>query len=197
MKKNLGQMLLESNLIDEIQMQIALEVQRKTGKRFGSTLVDLKFIDENVLAAFLSKQVDIPCISLLNIAIPEATLDRIPLETARRLQAIPVKQEQTILHVAMADPTDIGAVTEMEEIAGLSISPLIAPQSSIEKVIKKYYERKELEDTRPSLKELSGVVEDLDPSEAFRHIRERLDSLEKMLGEIREQIQACLPSPRK
>jgi len=197
MKKNLGQMLLEANLIDEIQMQIALEVQRKTGRRFGSTLVELKFIDENVLAAFLSKQVDIPCISLLNIAIPEATLGRIPLEMARRLQAIPVKEEQTILHVAMTDPTDIGAVTEMEEVAGLSISPLIAPQSSIAKVIKKYYERKELEETKPSLKEFSGMVEELDPSEAFRHIRERLDVLEKLLTEIREQIQSCLPSPQK
>lgn len=197
MKKNLGQMLLEANLIDEIQMQIALEVQRKKGRRFGSTLVELKFIDENVLAAFLSKQVDIPCISLLNIAIPEATLDRVPLEVARRLQAIPVKEEQTILHVAMTDPTDIGAVTEMEEVTGMSISPLIAPQSSIEKVIKKYYERKELEDTKPSLRELSGVMEDLDPAEAFQHIRERLDLLEKMLTEIRVQLQTCLPSPRK
>lgn len=197
MKKNLGQMLLEANLIDEIQMQIALEVQRKTRRRFGSTLVELKFIDENVLAAFLSKQVDIPCISLLNIAIPETTLDRIPLEIARRLQAIPVKEEQTILHVAMADPTDIGAITEIEEVTGLSISPLIAPQSSIEKVIKKYYERKELEDTKPSLRELSGMMDDFDPVEAFRHIRERLDLLEKMLAEIREQLRACLPSPRK
>jgi len=197
MKKNLGLMLLEANLIDEIQMQIALEVQRKTGRRFGSTLVELKFIDENVLAAFLSKQVDIPCISLLNIAIPESTLNRIPLEIARRLQAIPVKEEQTILHVAMADPTDIGAVTEMEEAAGLSISPLIAPQSSIEKVIKKYYERKELDETKPSLRELSSVVDEVDPSEAFRHIQERLDRLENLLIEIREKLNACLPSQRK
>ena len=69
-KQTLGQMLVAANLIDEVQMQIALAEQRQTGKRFGSTLVDLKFIDENVLAAFLSRQIDVPCISLLHIDIP-------------------------------------------------------------------------------------------------------------------------------
>jgi type IV pilus assembly protein PilB len=197
MKKNLGAMLLEANLIDEIQMQIALEVQKKTGRRFGSTLVDLKFVDENVLAAFLSKQVDIPCISLLNIAIPDRTLARVPPDMARRLQAIPVKEEANILYVAMADPTDINAVTEMEEASGISVSPLIAPQSSIAKVIKKLYDRGSLEDTHPSLKDISMVMEEMDPAEAFQQIRERLDALERTLAEIRQLLRECLPSPRK
>ena len=73
-KQTLGDMLLAANLIDEVQMQIALAEQKRTGRRFGSTLVDLKFIDENVLAAFLSKQIDIPCISLLHIDIPKKVL---------------------------------------------------------------------------------------------------------------------------
>ena len=186
MKKNLGLMLLEANLIDEIQMQIGLEIQKKTGRRFGSTLVDLKFVDETVLAAFLSKQMDIPCISLLNIAIPDQTLN-----------PIPVKETQFTLHMAMTDPSDIGAITAMEEATGMSVSPLIAPQSSIEKVIKKYYEQRDPEDTRPSLKELTGVVEELDPAEAFRHILERLDVLERMVAEIRGRLQTCLSSPQK
>jgi len=197
MKKNLGLMLLEANLIDEIQMQIGLEIQKKTGRRFGSTLVDLKFVDETVLTAFLSKQMDIPCISLLNIAIPEPTLNRIPFAMARRFQAIPVKETQFALYVAMTDPSDIGAITAMEEATGMSISPLIAPQSSIEKAINKYYEQRDLEDTRPSLKELAGVVEELDPAEAFRHILERLDTLERMVAEIRVRLQACSSSPQK
>src|ERR687891_2895803 len=81
-RQNLGDMLLAANLIDEVQMQIALAEQRRTGKRFGSTLVDLKFIDENVLAAFLSKQTDVPCISLLHIDIPRKVLRRLSREAA-------------------------------------------------------------------------------------------------------------------
>jgi len=197
MKKNLGHMLLEANLIDEIQMQIALEVQRKSGKRFGSTLVDLKFVDENVLAAFLSKQVDIPCVSLLNIAIPPRVIAMVPGEMARRLNAVPFKTEEGALYVAMTDPTDINAVTEIEAHTGFSVTPLIAPQSSIDKVILKRYEQKDAEDTIPSLKELGSLVEDLDPVEALRHILDRLDRVEAALRDLQAEVSRCTSSARK
>jgi type IV pilus assembly protein PilB len=190
-------MLLEANLIDEIQMQIALEVQRKTGKRFGSTLVDLKFIDENVLAAFLSKQVDIPCVSLLNIAIPPRVLATVPAEMARRHNAVPFKLEEGTLYVAMTDPTDINAVTEIEAHTGCSVTPLIAPQSSIDKVIQKHYEQKDPEDTLPSLKELGSLVEDLDPVEALRRILDRLDRVEAALRDLEARVASCTSSARK
>src|SRR5438128_10914709 len=89
-KQTLGQMLVAANLIDEVQMQIALAEQKQTGKRFGSTLVDLQFIDENVLAAFLSKQMDVPCISLLHIDIPKKVQRKFTRELAVGCQASPV-----------------------------------------------------------------------------------------------------------
>src|SRR5258708_15953696 len=90
-RQNLGDMLVAANLIDELQMQIALAEQKETGKRFGSTLVDLQFIDENVLAAFLSKQIDVPCISLLHIDIPKKVQRKFTRELAVQCQAIPLR----------------------------------------------------------------------------------------------------------
>jgi len=132
-------MLLAANLIDEVQMEIALAEQTLTRKKFGSTLVDLKFIDENVLAAFLSRQIDLPCISLLHIDIPKKVLRRISGKVARECQAIPVRIEENQIEVAMVDPTDIDLLTSLEKAAGMSVSPLIAPQSSIEKMIRRFY----------------------------------------------------------
>src|SRR5438876_9733339 len=113
-KQSLGHMLVAANLIDEVQMEIALAEQRQTGKRFGSTLVDLKFVDENVLAAFLSRQIDVPCISLLHIDIPKKVLRRMTRDTALECQAIPVRVEQERLEVAMVDPTDREIVARVE-----------------------------------------------------------------------------------
>lgn len=132
-------MLLAANLIDEVQMEIALAEQVVTRKKFGSTLVDLKFIDENVLAAFLSRQIDLPCISLLHIDIPKKVLRRISAKVARECQAIPVRIEENRIEVAMVDPTDIDLLTTLEKAAGMVVSPLIAPQSSIEKMIRRFY----------------------------------------------------------
>src|SRR4029079_6945506 len=97
----LGAMVIAENLIDEVQMQIALAEQRQSGKRFGSTLVELQFIDENVLAAFLSKQIDIPCISLLHVDIPRKVLRKLTREVVMECRAIPVRIENEQLEVAM------------------------------------------------------------------------------------------------
>lgn len=138
-KQNLGQMLVAANLIDEVQMRIALSEQDRTGKKFGSTLVELNFIDENVLAAFLSKQVDIPCISLLHIDIPKKVLRRMPGRLARDCGAVPIRLADGSLEVAMVDPTDVDFLRILETGCGMPITPLIAPQSSIVKMVEKFY----------------------------------------------------------
>ena len=139
-RQNLGEMLLAANLIDEVQMQIALAEQRQTGKRFGSTLVDLKFIDENVLAAFLSKQIDVPCISLLHIEVPKKVIRKLNRAIALECKAVPVRiDEKTRLEVAMVDPTDGDVLEKVEKTAGMLIAPLIAPESSIQTMIEKIY----------------------------------------------------------
>jgi hypothetical protein len=138
-RQNLGEMLLAANLIDEVQMQIALAEQKQTGKRFGSTLVELKFIDENVLAAFLSKQIDVPCISLLHVDIPKKVLRKLTRADAQECKAVPVRIDGDKLEVAMVDPTDIEALDRVEKAAGMTVSPLIAPESSILTMIDKCY----------------------------------------------------------
>lgn len=139
-RQNLGDMLLAANLIDEVQMQVALAEQQQSGKRFGSTLVNLKFIDENVLAAFLSKQIDIPCISLLHIAIPKKVLRKLNRPMALECKAIPVRiDEMNRLEVAMLDPTDEETLEKLHQTTNMVIAPLIAPESSIATMIDKVY----------------------------------------------------------
>ncbi len=138
-RQNLGEMLIAANLIDEVQMQIALAEQKQTGKRFGSTLVDLKFIDENVLAAFLSKQIDIPCISLLHVDIPKKVLRKISRAVAQECKAVPVRIEGERLEVAMVDPTDLEVLDRLEQAAGMTVAPLIAPESSIRTMLERCY----------------------------------------------------------
>jgi hypothetical protein len=146
-RQNLGDMLLAANLIDEIQMQVALAEQRQTGKRFGSTLVDLKFIDENVLAAFLSKQIDIPCISLLHIEIPKKVVRLLNRAVAVETKSIPVRiDDDGKLEVAMVDPTDEDSLLQLQKTSEMTIAPLIAPESSIQLMIEKIYPDQPIDD---------------------------------------------------
>jgi len=145
-RQNLGEMLVAANLIDEVQMQIALAEQRQSGKRFGSTLVDLQFIDENVLAAFLSKQMDVPCISLLHIEVPKKVVRKMNRGIAQECRAVPVRiDDDGKLEVAMVDPTDVDTIVKLEEATMMTVAPLIAPESSIRTMIDKIYPE-EIED---------------------------------------------------
>lgn len=139
-RQNLGDMLLAANLIDEVQMQIALAEQRQTGRRFGSTLVELKFIDENVLAAFLSKQIDVPCISLLHIDIPKKLIRKLSRNLALECKAVPVRiDERNRLEIAMADPTDVDVIDRLALATGMEVAPLVAPESSIRTILDRLY----------------------------------------------------------
>jgi hypothetical protein len=208
-RPNLGDMLLSANLIDKVQMKIALSEQKRTGKRFGSTLIQLQFIDENVLAAFLSKQIDVPCISLLHIDIPRKVLRRLSRAVAIDCKAIPVRIEDDRLEVAMVDPTDVELLNKIELAAGMPIIPLIAPESSITTMVDRFYpeEVRSGDDTLssrdqtirnaaadPVFWDLVAEFESGDLDDRLRKIEKNLDRiwvlLERVLRtlEIREEV---------
>ena len=192
-RQNLGEMLTAANLIDEVQMQIALAEQRQTGKRFGSTLIEMKFIDENVLAAFLSKQIDVPCISLLHIDIPKKVTRKMNRALAIECKTVPVRiDENGRLEVAMADPTDADTVTRLEKATSMTIAPLVAPESSIQTMIDKMYPEYFSGETTLSVRQTSlprnmptdpifwDLIEELDNSD----LDQRLVKIERNLEQI-------------
>jgi len=204
-RQNLGHMLLAANLIDEVQMSVALEQQKRTGRKFGSTLVELKFIDENVLAAFLSKQIDVPCISLLNIDIPKKVLRRLPPRLARDCHAVPVRLDGDRLQVAMSDPSDTEVIRAIEEATGMSVIAMIAPQSSIEKMVRELYPELALEDSDstmatlrpnefrsapsdPMFMDLIEEIENADIDRRLAKIETRLDEIWMLVEKVLRKL---------
>ena len=211
-RQNLGEMLVAANLIDEVQMQIALAEQRQSGKRFGSTLVELKFIDENVLAAFLSKQMDVPCISLLHIDIPKRVVRKLTREVAVGCRAIPVRiDDDGRLEVAMVDPTDIDNLVRLENATSMTVSPLIAPESSIGSMVDKLYpDEASAEDTLSSRQAPNrtvpndpifwDVLEELstgDLDARLTRIEERIEQLWVLLEKALRVLEAHEDAPRE
>jgi hypothetical protein len=200
-KQTLGDMLLAANLIDEVQMQIALAEQKRTGRRFGSTLVDLKFIDENVLAAFLSKQIDIPCISLLHIDIPKKVLRKMNRTMALECQSIPVRVDEGRLDVAMVDPTDMNVLARLEEATAMIVTPLIAPESSITTMIDKFYPPEFDEDatvsqrattvpaTDPIFLDLIEELDNADIDTRLTRIEDRLERIWTLLERVLRELE--------
>ena len=211
-RQNLGEMLVAANLIDQVQMQIALAEQRQSGKRFGSTLVDLQFIDENVLAAFLSKQMDVPCISLLHIDVPKKVVRKMNRELAITCRAIPVRIDDSgKLEVAMVDPTDVDTIVKLEEATMMTIAPLIAPESSIRTMIEKIYPLELEDDSTLSVKQQAArsmpndpvfwdVIAELesgDLDDRLTRIEQSLDRVWVLLEKVLRVLEAREGAPRE
>jgi hypothetical protein len=190
-RQNLGEMLVASNLIDEVQMQIALAEQRQTGKRFGSTLVDLKFIDENVLAAFLSRQIDVPCISLMHIDVPKKVLRKMNRDLAIACQSVPVRiDDDGRLEVAMVDPTDIDIIEKLENACAIMVTPLIAPESSILAMIDRFYPEEIGNDTMRAQTDTNPGLRNIPSDPIFWDLISELDSgdLDQRLSRIEQDL---------
>ncbi len=139
MSKRLGEMLLEAGLITREQLERALDYQRETGKRIGVCLVELGYITEEDLADFLSKKHGVPSINLRHFEIDPAVIRLVPAELCRRYMLVPVSKSGAVLTIAMADPADLEAITQVEFATSYTVEPVVAPETMIEEAIRRYY----------------------------------------------------------
>lgn len=187
MALRIGEMLLKAGLITQKDLEEALRRQKETGKRLGSTLVEMGVIDEKTLVKFLSKQLGVPPVDLSTLKmIPPEILSLIPAETAYRYQVLPLGRKGNLLFVAMVDPTNIIAIDEIKFSTGLEVSPVIALESAMNEALKKFYPEMEtmIKETRREEGGKEGIhatLEDIEFIDAAVE-EEKVEDL-KRLGE--------------
>ena len=61
------------------------------------------------------------------------------MEVARKYDLIPVNRTGAVFTVAMADPTNIRAMDEINFICGYQVEPVVSSDNAIREAIDKYY----------------------------------------------------------
>jgi type IV pilus assembly protein PilB len=152
----LGELLVRNNLIEEHQLSKALEDQKATGGRLGSSLTKLGFLKEEELSSFLSRQYGVPSINLNDFEIDDSVCKLLPVEVVQKYQAIPVSRTGATLIVAMTDPSNIFAIDDIKFMTGYNVEIVVATETSIKTSIDKYY------DQSASFDEVMGDLDDID-----------------------------------
>ncbi len=169
-KKKLGEMLRERRLVDEETLREALETQRTTGERLGSTLLELEIIDAGMLACLLGEQQEVEGIDPVNLNPTRQARDLLSFEQAMELGALPLWVMQDRLAVAMADPGNQATVDNIEELTGLKIKRYVAPHTALYEAVKRTYKRREWNEQTEQ--RLRGIISSL---------RRRVNELEELL----------------
>jgi type IV pilus assembly protein PilB len=137
-RERLGELLVKSGLIDQEQLEMALEHQLQFGGKIGQILVEQLIVSEEQLADTLAEQKGLERVSLANYAIDRDAVAVIPERVARRRMIIPLKYDGDFIVVAMADPLDLEAIDEVELRSGRKAHLVVATESQIRYAIDKY-----------------------------------------------------------
>ena len=135
----LGQMLLKAGIIDQKQLESALDHQRDEGGRLGYNLVKMNLISEEELNNYLSRQNRIEAVNIDGIKIPQEVLNLVSAKLALRYEVVPVEKEGRKLVVAMADPQNLFTIDDLRFSLGMEIEPHICASSMIQRALHKFY----------------------------------------------------------
>lgn len=162
--KRLGDLLVESGLVTEDQLQHVLKIQKSTGKKIGEVFIEEGIVSENQIIEVLEFQFGIPHMDLRKHFIDPEVPRLINERLARRHTLIPVNRNGDRLTVAMADPLNIFAIDDVKIATGLEIIPVIAANKRILEAIDQYYETESAERALAEFKQNYQVdsIDDID-----------------------------------
>jgi type IV pilus assembly protein PilB len=137
--KRIGQVLLEKNLINEHQLDQALEEQKLTGKLLGRIFIDMGIVKEDDILQILGSRAGLPVVKLKDIDIPKNIIDKVPASIAKIYTIIPIAYEANLLTVAIADPMNVAAFDDLRFTLGINVKGAVAGEGDINEAIDKYY----------------------------------------------------------
>lgn len=137
----LGEILVMDGLLSNDQLNLALEIQKKTGEFFGNILTKKNWVTESQLLRALGKQFDIPYASLdfdeIDWTAPAHYVSSLMGE-----HCFPFREDKGSVGVAISNPLDVWTISLIESHAkGRQVRLFLSPQSKIDMAINEFRRR--------------------------------------------------------
>ncbi|WAC66372.1 ATPase, T2SS/T4P/T4SS family [Agrococcus sp. SL85] len=102
----------------------------------------------------------VPFVVVADLAVDQSAVAMVPSATARRHTLLPVARENGRLVVAMVDPSDVLAIDDVRQSAGVAVLPVGAEESDLLAAIDRFHRvDSELNDITATLQEEEAAVE--------------------------------------
>ena len=146
-KIRLGEILVNSRLITEEQLAVALTEHRKAGKKLGEYLIEQNIVNEDNFVMALSQQLGLDTVDLANVTVDKGILDLVSIDVLKKNVVFPYafrEDNPGVLRVAMADPLDYNAQDDINLITNYQVEPVVATNRNIMMAIDKFFGQKEM-----------------------------------------------------
>ena len=138
----LGELLIEKGLINQVQLEKALKLQKEKGGLIGQILVTLGFAKEEEIAQALTVQYGFPYLPLECYDISAEAISLIPQNVAVQYNLVAIDKIGDLLTIAMSNPLNYQAVEDVEVLTKCKVQVFVSTMTDINNAITKYYAKK-------------------------------------------------------
>ena len=139
MRKKLGEMLAEANLLTEDQLKEALMDLPKSKLKLGQYLIRKGLVGEHPMLEMLSRQLKIERYQPEKYPLDQSLAQLIPLDYAQKFQIAPLKKKGRLLTICMSDPMDIDTLDGVEMLTNCEVEPSIGTEREVNQLISSIY----------------------------------------------------------
>lgn len=159
--KSLEQKLVTDGGLDADSLQLALEQSKAANKKLLDQLVAGQFIDPGKLAILIGSEYAIPIYDIEAHNIELSPTDLVDHKLIKKHKALPLFKRGNRLFIAVGDPTNHQAVSDIRFQSGLSVEVVVAEIDKLDAAIDRFFKSQE-KDISESLGEDAGNLADLD-----------------------------------
>ncbi len=136
----LGALLIREGLLLHEELELALAEKERSDRRIGEILVEWGWVSSRAIARALAEQYEMEFLDLRK-AEPAADAHQFLSERlAVRYDALPMGlDDEGVLVVAIADPTEVGASDELRIAAGRPIHLVVADVAALDEQMTRVY----------------------------------------------------------
>ena len=159
-RKPLGQLLLAKGLIQQDQLDHALEEQKRTGhqKLLGEMLVELRLCTEDQIVEALAQAYQVPYARVSpRIADPKA-IQVLPKDFLEKHQTLPLYLVEGVLTVAVPEPANVFLLEEIERLSGYQVQVVAATARDIKSTLQAYL-------PNDKVFVIDDIIEEVEPEE--------------------------------
>jgi type IV pilus assembly protein PilB len=136
-RKKIGEILVEMGSLAPAEMRLVLDRQPLLGRRFGEVAMVEGLLGEEALAQALAHQFGLEFLDLEQTPLPAELAETISPELMIRFECVPVRQDSGVLTVAVADPTRLRGLDDLEMLLDQRLEHVVSPKGQIAKLIER------------------------------------------------------------
>ncbi len=143
MRRDVGELLVQGKVITQEQLAQAREASQKSGVPVEDVLEQQYQVDGYKILQARAYQHNMRAVDLSKTAPEPSAINLVPAAVAQRHKVVPVtrltQNGQDVLVVALADPSNVMAIDDVQAACRLKIQPVLASAFQVDEAIKKNY----------------------------------------------------------